>query len=70
MLYNPYVLRIRRPVFPFVFKVWLDFSVNYMRDIHLRMLELKWLWMLWRSLPEMAQRVSKTELILSSPEPG
>jgi len=42
----------------------------YETNFGLARLELKWLWMLRRSLPEMVQRVSKTEPILSSPEPA
>jgi len=42
----------------------------YGTNFGLARLELKWLWMLQRSLPEMAQRASKTEPILSGPEPG
>jgi len=42
----------------------------YGTSFGLARLELKWLWMLRRSLLEMAQRVSKTELILSGPEPA
>jgi len=42
----------------------------YKTNFGLARLELKWLWMLRRSLPEMVQRVSKTKPILSSPEPA
>jgi len=42
----------------------------YGTNFGLARLELKWLWILQRSLPEMAQRVSKTEPILSGPEPA
>jgi len=42
----------------------------YGTNFGLARLQLKWLWMLRRSLPEMAQRVSKTEPILSGPEPA
>jgi len=42
----------------------------YGSKFRLARLELKWLWMLRRSLPEMVQRVSKTEPILSGPKPG
>ena len=42
----------------------------YGTNFGLARLELKWLWLLQHSLLEMVQRVSKTEPILSGPEPG
>jgi len=42
----------------------------YGTNFGLARLELKWLWMLRRSLPEMVQRVSKTEQDRANPEPA